>query len=313
MQVCFNQNSHKHSLDFIQQQAKLYEPAPATFTCADATSLFEEKKSETSPKKQGTKAGSSSSGGAPALADISEVDMAVEDAEEDVPATPAAAAAAADAGPAGSTPAAAAAGVGAGAARQARAKTSRWEDDSDDESAGGAQPAPGSSGSPGGQGGWREGGADQDSSAAAAAAAAWDRPKKKARFVDGLLLDTFDAESLLAGVNQELELLDAADGSAAATARDTAGRAGGGGGGGGGAAQSSGSSGGRVSGILKKAGTPNSRCKKVRVRWPDLSDQAEQQQQGFRIAAPVRPVSARRTGLGRGWVCLCSTWEVTAC
>jgi hypothetical protein len=53
-----------------------------------------------------------------------------------------------------------------------------------------------------------------------------------------------------------------------------------------------------VSGILKKAGTPNSRCKKVRVRWPDLSDQAEQQQQGFRIAAPVRPVSAGQEGWG---------------
>jgi hypothetical protein len=168
---------------------------------------------------------------------------------------------------------------------KARAKSSRWEDDSDTEEADGSTAA-----------------AVDGSSAAAAAA---DRPKKKARLADGVALDAFDAESLLAGVNQELELLDAAEGSsaqgpaaagtaaggaAAAAGGFRAGRAGSGPLGG--AGNSSGSSGGqlRLSGILKKHGTPNSRCKKVRVRWPDLSDQEEQQ--GFRIGAQVKPVSA---------------------
>lgn len=41
--MCFKQNTHKHSLDFIKAQAKLYEVVPATFTCADASSLFEDK------------------------------------------------------------------------------------------------------------------------------------------------------------------------------------------------------------------------------------------------------------------------------
>jgi hypothetical protein len=90
-----------------------------------------------------------------------------------------------------------------------------------------------------------------------------------------------------------LELLDAAEGSAgrAAAASGTPGAAGRAGSGplGVGGGNSSSSSGGRLGGILKKHGTPNSRCKKVRVRWPDLSDQAAQQ--GFRIAAPLRPVS----------------------
>lgn len=61
----------------------------------------------------------------------------------------------------------------------------------------------------------------------------------------------------------------------------------------------SGSSGGRLGGILKKQGTPKSRCKKVRVRWPDLSDQeAAQQQQGFSIAPAPKPVSGWGPGAG---------------
>lgn len=43
LQVCFKQNVHKHSLEFIQAQAKAFEAVPATFTCADASSLFEDK------------------------------------------------------------------------------------------------------------------------------------------------------------------------------------------------------------------------------------------------------------------------------
>ena len=42
-QVCFKQNVHKHSLAFIQAQAKLFEPVPANFTSADASSLFQDK------------------------------------------------------------------------------------------------------------------------------------------------------------------------------------------------------------------------------------------------------------------------------
>jgi hypothetical protein len=42
-QVCFKQNVHRHSLEFIQRQAKLFEPVPANFTSADATYLFEDK------------------------------------------------------------------------------------------------------------------------------------------------------------------------------------------------------------------------------------------------------------------------------
>lgn len=44
LQVCFKQNVHKHNLEFITAQAKLYETVPATFTCADASLLYEDKK-----------------------------------------------------------------------------------------------------------------------------------------------------------------------------------------------------------------------------------------------------------------------------
>lgn len=231
-----------------------------------------------------SKAGPSSSAAAPAPAGISEVDMAIDDDS---------AAAADTAQPDSSIEPAAALGTPSG---RSRPKSSRWEDDdTEDNPADG--PAARGSGSPVGQGakGDRAGdsavGADDDSTEA-------DRPKKKARLAEGLALDAFDAESLLAGVNQELELLDAADGSARApgavaasagtgAAGVSAGRAGSGPLGLG-AGNSSGSSSGR-NGILKKHGTPNSRCKKVRVRWPDLSDQ--EAQTGFRIAAPGRPVS----------------------
>jgi hypothetical protein len=202
-------------------------------------------------------------------------------------------------------PAAAAAGIGTDAAEpdstepatscgtpssRPRGKSSRWEDDSDADDADRDPPAAatGTRVSPEGQHAAKlEGrGSDADGSSTAA-----DRPKKKARLADGLVLDAFDAESLLAGVNQELELMDAAEGSTgkAAGTPGAAGRAGSGPLGVGGGNSSSSSGGGRLGGILKKHGTPNSRCKKVRVRWPDLSDQAAQQ--GFRIAAPVRPVS----------------------
>jgi len=170
-------------------------------------------------------------------------------------------------------------------------KTSRWEDDSDDDEGlpGGDDGSDGSWGQ--GQGAGRLGGNSRGTSGAAGGDAnggpgVSPRPKKKVKLADGVALDAFDAESLLAGVNQELELLDAAEGAA--------GRVGSGGLGSSrtsGAANSSGSSGGRPSGILKKGGTPNSRCKKVRVRWPDLGDPQEQQQMGFRIAPPVKPVS----------------------
>jgi hypothetical protein len=46
LKVCFKQNVHKHSLEFITAQAKLFEAAPATFTCADAASLYQDKKGE---------------------------------------------------------------------------------------------------------------------------------------------------------------------------------------------------------------------------------------------------------------------------
>ena len=41
--MCFKQNIHKHSLEWVRAQAKLFEPASATYTCADAASLFEDR------------------------------------------------------------------------------------------------------------------------------------------------------------------------------------------------------------------------------------------------------------------------------
>jgi hypothetical protein len=49
LQVCFKQNVHKHSLEFIQAQAEAFETVPATFTCADASSLFEDKQQQKQP------------------------------------------------------------------------------------------------------------------------------------------------------------------------------------------------------------------------------------------------------------------------
>jgi hypothetical protein len=242
-----------------------------------------------SPSKQG----GSHKGPAAVTTAISEVDMAV----DEEPATAAADADAADAEP-GGTPEPRG-GLGSRLGGKSGGKSSRWEDDSSDEEAdlqqgSAAGAAPGSRADLGGKGA-------EGSDAAAA------RPRKKARFAEGLALDAFDAESLLAGVNQELELLDAVEGSggtpaAAAAAGMTAGRAGSGGMGSGfsmGAGNSSGSGGGRPASILKKSGTPDSRSKKVRVRWPDLADQEEQQ--GFSIAAPVRQVGVAG-GLLTGWV-----------
>lgn len=391
--MCHKQNVHKHSLEFVEKQAALYEPVPATFTSADATSLFEDKKGERRGRGKGrgecwcweslpkqhvvasvyglkcwravhhthqgvldtlheftcvtqtnltilcdpvvmpllfssltllTGAGSSPAskqpggGGSSAVSpsaaaaasvshSISEVDMAVDEEEDDD--EPAAAAGAAgggggndaDSGPSGRLSGKAAGGGG---------KSSRWEEDEDEEEPQQHQARAGSKRADGSAAGGGDGGADAAT------------PKKKARLSGpsvvgvgavGFQLDDFDAESLLAGVNQELELLDAAEqqqqdrggggaaGAAAAAGGGSSGMAisGGssGGGGGGGGSRAS------VGGILKKSGTTptSSKCKKVRVRWPDLSDQQEEQQQaqaGFRIAAQVRPVSGCQ-GLGR--------------
>lgn len=59
LQVCFKQSVHQHSLEFIEAQAKAFEAVPATFTCADASSLFEDKQQK-QPGGLGTRAGAAS-------------------------------------------------------------------------------------------------------------------------------------------------------------------------------------------------------------------------------------------------------------
>lgn len=262
---------------------------------------------ETSPSEQGA----SSKSAAPASASINEVDMAV---DEDS----ASAAAVAVTGPGSPSNISDPAAALPTPSSKPRVKNSRWEDDSDveedlpaaavgpDSSRAGGFGAAGTAAGGGVDGSTDRGAvaSDEDEAAAGAGGAAA-RPKKKARLADGVAFDAFDAESLLAGVNKELEWLDAAEGGSAAAgaaggvAAAAVGRLGSGpmSGMSGGAANSSGSSGGRLGGILKKHGTPKSRCKKVRVRWPDLSQEAHL---GFRVAAPIKPVSG---GDRRGWGC----------